>query len=50
MATPHAKKLAKELGVDLSKIGGSGPAGRITGADVQASRNGEPLSCLLRMS
>ena len=38
--TPYAKKLAKDLGVDLAAIAGSGPAGRITASDVEAARNG----------
>lgn len=41
IATPYAKKLAKELGVDLSTIGGTGPAGRITAADVEAAKAGK---------
>jgi pyruvate dehydrogenase E2 component (dihydrolipoamide acetyltransferase) len=40
IATPYAKKLAKDLGVDLGAIAGSGPAGRITASDVEAARNG----------
>lgn len=40
VATPYAKKLAKELGVDLAAIGGTGPAGRITASDVEAAKNG----------
>jgi len=35
-ATPHAKQLARELGVDLSLVTGTGPGGRITGDDVKA--------------
>lgn len=38
IATPYAKKLAKELGVDLSSLAGSGPNGRITASDVEATR------------
>jgi pyruvate dehydrogenase E2 component (dihydrolipoyllysine-residue acetyltransferase) len=34
-ASPNAKRLAKELGVDLSRVRGSGPNGRIVGADVE---------------
>src|SRR5207249_10835084 len=38
-ATPHAspsvRKFARELGVDLIRVTGSGPRGRITQADVQ---------------
>jgi len=35
-ASPSVRKFARELGVDLSKIQGSGPKGRITQEDVQA--------------
>jgi pyruvate dehydrogenase E2 component (dihydrolipoamide acetyltransferase) len=34
-ATPHTRRLARELGVNLSIISGSGPAGRITDDDVR---------------
>jgi pyruvate dehydrogenase E2 component (dihydrolipoamide acetyltransferase) len=33
-ATPKAKKIAKQYGIDLSKIIGTGPEGRITESDV----------------
>jgi pyruvate dehydrogenase E2 component (dihydrolipoamide acetyltransferase) len=33
-ATPYARRLARERGVVLSRLTGSGPDGRITGADV----------------
>lgn len=35
LATPAVRKLARELGVNLPDIKGSGPAGRITPEDVQ---------------
>lgn len=35
-ASPAARRLARELGVDLARVRGSGPEGRITEADVQA--------------
>jgi pyruvate dehydrogenase E2 component (dihydrolipoamide acetyltransferase) len=35
--SPKAKRLAKELGVDLSKVRGTGPDGTITGEDVEAA-------------
>ena len=35
-ATPVARKLAAEKGVDLSRIKGTGPSGRVTKADVLA--------------
>ncbi len=34
-ASPVAKKLAQDLGVDLSKVTGTGPMGRITKEDVE---------------
>lgn len=40
IATPYAKKLAKEMGIDLANIGGSGPNGRITASDVESAKNG----------
>ena len=35
-ASPSVRKFARELGVDLVKVAGSGPKGRITQEDVQA--------------
>jgi pyruvate dehydrogenase E2 component (dihydrolipoamide acetyltransferase) len=35
VASPAARKLAREQGVDLSSIKGTGPAGRIVAADVE---------------
>jgi pyruvate dehydrogenase E2 component (dihydrolipoamide acetyltransferase) len=37
LASPLARKVAAELGVDLSTVTGSGPAGRITRSDVEAA-------------
>ena len=34
-ASPSIRKFARELGVDLGKVGGTGPKGRITQEDVQ---------------
>lgn len=34
LASPLAKKLAKEMSIDLSKISGTGPKGRIVKADI----------------
>jgi pyruvate dehydrogenase E2 component (dihydrolipoamide acetyltransferase) len=34
-ASPSVRKFARELGVDLTRLGGSGPKGRITHEDVQ---------------
>ncbi|MFQ6035080.1 MAG: dihydrolipoamide acetyltransferase family protein [Sedimentisphaerales bacterium] len=43
-ASPRAKKLAEQLGVDLATVTGTGPAGRITEQDVNnaASSAGAP--------
>ncbi len=35
LATPHTRRLARELGVDISTVSGSGPRGRITDDDVR---------------
>eukprot|EP00898_Chlorokybus_atmophyticus_P003884 jgi/Chlat1/4497/Chrsp29S04418 len=37
IATPYAKKRAKELNVDLATVAGSGPNGRIVAEDVEAA-------------
>jgi pyruvate dehydrogenase E2 component (dihydrolipoamide acetyltransferase) len=34
-AAPSARRLARELGVDISQVEGSGPSGRVTEQDVQ---------------
>ncbi|KAL3737084.1 hypothetical protein ACJRO7_025931 [Eucalyptus globulus] len=39
VASPYAKKLAKELKVDLGMLAGSGPMGRIVAKDVEAAAN-----------
>lgn len=38
-ASPLARRLAKELGVDLTAVNGSGPGGRIVRDDVKAAAN-----------
>jgi pyruvate dehydrogenase E2 component (dihydrolipoamide acetyltransferase) len=35
-AAPSVRRLARELGVDIQRVSGSGPAGRISADDVQA--------------
>lgn len=40
-AMPPVRKLARELGVDLAALSGSGPQGRILRRDVEAAANGE---------
>jgi pyruvate dehydrogenase E2 component (dihydrolipoamide acetyltransferase) len=56
--SPKARRLAKELGVDISKIRGTGPDGTITSEDVQSVADGksttasagmEPLSQIARL-
>ena len=44
IASPLARRLAKEKGVDLSTLSGSGPHGRIVKADVEAARAGAPAA------
>ncbi|MEK7791016.1 MAG: dihydrolipoamide acetyltransferase family protein, partial [Deltaproteobacteria bacterium] len=44
VAMPAVRKLAKNLGVDLSKVRGTGPAGRITEGDVKSAVSGAPES------
>jgi pyruvate dehydrogenase E2 component (dihydrolipoamide acetyltransferase) len=39
IASPLAKRIAKENGVDLSVINGSGPNGRVVRADVEAAQS-----------
>ncbi|WGH78368.1 pyruvate dehydrogenase complex dihydrolipoamide acetyltransferase [Jannaschia ovalis] len=39
-ATPVARRIAKDKGLDLSQIKGSGPRGRIVKADVEAAKPG----------
>jgi pyruvate dehydrogenase E2 component (dihydrolipoamide acetyltransferase) len=39
-AGPGVRKLARELGVDLGRVAGSGPKGRIAKADVEAAAHG----------
>lgn len=39
-ASPAARRLARELGVDLARVTGTGPEGRIQEADVQATAAG----------
>eukprot|EP00577_Skeletonema_sp_RCC1716_P009595 CAMPEP_0113392760 /NCGR_PEP_ID=MMETSP0013_2-20120614/11474_1 /TAXON_ID=2843 ORGANISM="Skeletonema costatum, Strain 1716" /NCGR_SAMPLE_ID=MMETSP0013_2 /ASSEMBLY_ACC=CAM_ASM_000158 /LENGTH=653 /DNA_ID=CAMNT_0000276209 /DNA_START=99 /DNA_END=2060 /DNA_ORIENTATION=+ /assembly_acc=CAM_ASM_000158 len=44
VASPLAKKMAEEMGVDLTTVAGSGPGGRITAGDVtKAASGGAPV-------
>ena len=38
LATPKVRALAKEQGIDISTVPGTGPAGRITEDDIQAAK------------
>jgi pyruvate dehydrogenase E2 component (dihydrolipoamide acetyltransferase) len=41
-AAPPVRKLARELGVDLDDVAGSGPGGRVTASDVRAATTAPP--------
>ena len=43
-ASPLARKVAGELGVDLSSVTGTGPAGRIVRADVESAGTSKPAA------
>jgi pyruvate dehydrogenase E2 component (dihydrolipoamide acetyltransferase) len=42
VATPYARKLAKEHRMDIAGVVGSGPHGRVTAADVEAAAGIKP--------
>jgi len=42
MASPRAKKLAEELGVDLTNLTGTGPGGKITEEDIKKAAASKP--------
>ncbi len=43
-ATPLARRLAKQAGVALTAVSGSGPRGRITSADIQKAQTSKPIA------
>jgi len=43
-ATPAVRKLAKEVGIDLASMTGTGPGGRVTREDVEAAASGASAS------
>lgn len=47
-AMPPVRKLAKDLGVDLHAVSGSGPGGRITREDVEAAARGTATTTMAR--
>lgn len=44
LATPATRRLARELGVDIAAVRGSGPQGRVTDDDVRRSAPGRGIS------
>ncbi len=42
-ASPLARRLAKEAGIDIGRIAGSGPHGRVVARDVAAAKQGKGL-------
>ena len=42
MVSPLAKKMAEEMGVDLATVKGTGPAGKITEADIRSAAEAKP--------
>ena len=47
LATPVARKLAKDLGVDISTVEGTGPNGRVMKADINNSKSEKPASSVI---
>ncbi len=43
-SSPLARRLAKEAGIDLSRVSGSGPHGRIVARDIDAAKSGKGLA------
>ncbi len=41
LAAPATRRLARELGVDLARVRGTGPVGRVTEEDVRAAASGK---------
>ena len=42
-SSPLARRLAKEAGIDLTRVSGSGPHGRVIARDVDAAKSGKGL-------
>ena len=42
-ASPLARRLAKDAGIDIGRIGGSGPHGRVIARDIAAAKEGKGL-------
>jgi pyruvate dehydrogenase E2 component (dihydrolipoamide acetyltransferase) len=43
-ASPLARRMAEERGIDLSRVEGSGPGGRVVKADIEAFREAAPAA------
>jgi len=43
-ASPVARRIAAELGIDLSSVNGTGPEGRVTETDVRAAAKSKPAT------
>jgi pyruvate/2-oxoglutarate dehydrogenase complex dihydrolipoamide acyltransferase (E2) component len=43
LASPAVRKMARELGIDLARIRGTGPSGRITAEDLRSPRPTPPI-------
>lgn len=43
LASPNARRVAAELGIDFASVSGTGRGGRITAVDVQAAQTGSTL-------
>ncbi|MCB5229360.1 MAG: 2-oxo acid dehydrogenase subunit E2 [Candidatus Cloacimonetes bacterium] len=44
LATPVARAMAKDLGIDINTITGTGPAGRVTKKDIERSKHQQPVA------
>jgi pyruvate dehydrogenase E2 component (dihydrolipoyllysine-residue acetyltransferase) len=49
-ASPVARRIAAELGVDLSTVKGTGPEGRVTETDVRAAAKSKPATLAPKVS
>ena len=47
LATPVARKMAKDFGLDINEITGSGPAGRVMKIDIQRAFDQKQGTCFL---